>query len=108
MDSTFLVAPLKIRISAQLAQHVVQDNKKLEVALDLLTLYVQHALLVVRVNIGQQTLVRALSTEPAQLVQHVLQVNKKLEVALGLLTLLVQHALLVIRINIGPAAAMAH
>ena len=61
----------------------------------------QHALLVVRINIGQQTLVRALSTEPAQFAQHVLQVNKKPEVVLDLLTLHVQHALLVIRINIG-------
>ena len=50
----------------------------------------QHALLVIRVNIGQQTLVRLLKTEPVQLAQHVLRVNKKPEVALDLLTLLVQ------------------
>ena len=53
----------------------------------------------IQVNIGQQTLVRALQTEPAQLVQHVLQVNKKPEVAQDLLTLHVQHALLVIPVN---------
>ena len=36
-----------------------------------------HVHLVVRVNIGQQTLVPAKSTEPAQLDHHVLQVNSR-------------------------------
>ena len=61
----------------------------------------QHALLVIRINTGQQILVRALPTEPAQLAQIVIQVNKKPEVALDQLTLHVQIALLVTQGNIG-------
>ena len=61
----------------------------------------QHALLVVRVNFGQQTLVRALQTEIVLIVHLVLQVTKKPEVAPYKQTLHVQHALLVIRTNIG-------
>jgi len=74
--------------------HVVWVDKKQGVALDLLTLHVQHALLVIQVNIGQQTLVRALQTEPAQLAHHVLRVNKKPEVALDRKT---QFAFLIIK-----------
>ena len=48
------------KMSAALAQHVIQVIKKLGDAPYKQTLYVQHALLVIRVNIGQQTLVRPL------------------------------------------------
>ena len=80
---------------------MIQVNKKPGDAPYKQTLYVKHALLWVRTNIGQQTLVQALPTEPSQLAQHVLRDNKKPEVALDMLTLHVQHALLVIQINIG-------
>ena len=50
---------------AQLAQHVLQVNKNPEVALDLLTLHVQHALLVVQTKHGQTGLVRELNLDTA-------------------------------------------
>ena len=57
------------------AQHVLLVYKKSVTALERRTLHVQLALLVVRINIGQQTLVRAKSTEPAQLALLVIRIN---------------------------------
>ena len=67
-------------MSAPLAQHVAADITGPTVVVALKIRFAQLALLVIRVNIGRQTLVRTLSTEPAQFAQHVLQVNKKQEV----------------------------